>query len=107
MVCFVFRYTETYKPFNYLLCDEADKFVKKFISRERPLTDYVTQIKKLKQMEDEVASMPVEVPMHLFLLDCHNINQVSDSYTCLNEAKYAIHTCLNVGVKSSFTCFLI
>ena len=72
----LYRYTETYQPFLYLLSKDADKFVDKFISRERPLTEYVKQIEKLKDMSSRVASLPVFVPMHLFLLDCTVLNQV-------------------------------
>ena len=84
---FAFRYTETYEPFTYLLSPEADRFTDKFISRKKPLTDYVVQIEKLKDMASRIGSLPVLVPMHFFLLDCtvlHKVNCVPTVYTKVN-----------------------
>lgn len=74
MIC---RYVSVYEPYKYLLSKEADISVAKFISKERPLREYVREIEKLKTMGSQVASLPIFVPMHLFLFDCHKINKVS------------------------------
>ena len=73
---FLFRYTEVYEPYKYLLSNDADRFVEKFISKERSLRENVKEIEKLKKMASEIGSMPVFVPMNLFLLDCNGINKV-------------------------------
>ncbi len=70
------RYTNVYEPFSYLLTKDADRFVDKFITKQHSLLEYVKEIEKLKDMASTVASLPIAVPMHLFLLDCHKINQV-------------------------------
>ena len=72
----VCRYTETYDPFTYLLSHDADKFVDKFISREKPLHEYVKQVEKLKDMASRIGSLPELVPMHFFLLDCTVLHKV-------------------------------
>ena len=74
----LYRYTSKYSPYKYLLTSEADRHMEKFISRERPLREYVKEIEKLNKMADEIGSFPVFVPMHLFLLDCSHINEVKD-----------------------------
>ncbi|XP_071960977.1 dynein axonemal heavy chain 3-like [Antedon mediterranea] len=68
------RYTSVYQPFEYLLSKQSDVKVEKFVNKEQHLRDYVREIEKLKTMADEAALLPVFVPMHLFLLDCNNIN---------------------------------
>ena len=59
-----------------LLSPETDEHIQKFVSRERPLREYVKEIEKMKNMASEIASLPVYVPMHFFLLDCTGINLV-------------------------------
>ena len=66
-----------YEPYKFLLTKGADVQVEKFISKERPLREYVQEIEKMKKMASEIASLPVYVPMHLFLLDCTHFNEVS------------------------------
>ena len=65
-----------YRPYRHLLQKDSEKFVDKFISKERSLPEYVREIEKLKKMTSNLASLPVLVPMHFFLLDCQKINQV-------------------------------
>lgn len=65
-----------YKPYQYLLSRDADGSMKKFVSKGKPLKDYVREIEKLKKMASEIASFPVYIPMHLFLLNCRQINEV-------------------------------
>ncbi|XP_055958183.1 dynein axonemal heavy chain 3 [Patella vulgata] len=69
------KYKTVYEPYKYLLSNEADQTVHKFISRERPLRTYVQEIEKLRKMVSEVGSLPVLVPMHLFHLNCDHINK--------------------------------
>ncbi|ELT89912.1 hypothetical protein CAPTEDRAFT_157693, partial [Capitella teleta] len=64
-----------YKPYQYLLSRDADGSMKKFVSKGKPLKDYVREIEKLKKMASEIASFPVYIPMHLFLLNCRQINE--------------------------------
>ena len=71
-----FSYTKTYSSFSYLLSKDADSQIDKFIKREKPLRDYIKEIEKQKKMAWEVGSLPIYVPMHLFMLDCSLINQV-------------------------------
>ena len=66
-----------YKPYVVLLSPDIDRQIEKFISRERPLREYVKEIERMKNMASEIASLPVYVPMHFFLLDCTGINMVS------------------------------
>ena len=60
-----------------LLSADIDRHIEKFISKERPLREYVKEIDRMKNMASEIASLPVYVPMHFFLLDCTGINSVS------------------------------
>ncbi|ESO88893.1 hypothetical protein LOTGIDRAFT_125424 [Lottia gigantea] len=69
------KYETVYEPYKYLLSTDSDQTVHKFISKERPLRMYVQEIEKLRRMISEVGSLPVLVPMHLFHLDCTNINE--------------------------------
>ena len=81
MECMYFfepRYKSTYDPYKYLLTREVDKYFDKFVNKERTLREYVKEIEKLKRMASEIASLPVFIPMHLFLLDCTNFNQVKN-----------------------------
>ncbi|XP_070559259.1 dynein axonemal heavy chain 3-like isoform X5 [Ptychodera flava] len=68
------RYQSEYVPYQYLLSKDSDIQVEKFISRDQHLRNYVREIEKLKTMALEIGSLPVYVPMHLFLLDCNDIN---------------------------------
>ncbi|XP_077987554.1 dynein axonemal heavy chain 3-like isoform X2 [Glandiceps talaboti] len=68
------RYQCEYEPYQYLLSRDSDARVEKFIGKEQHLRDYVREIERLKQMASELGSLPVYVPMHLFLLDCNDIN---------------------------------
>ena len=70
------RFKMVYAPYAYLLKASSDQQVEKFVSKEQHLRDYVREIEKLKKMADEVALFPLWVPMHLFQLDCNNINSV-------------------------------
>ena len=65
-----------YDPYKYLFSKDADLIVHKFISKDRSLREYVKEIEKLKHMASDVGSLPVFIPMHLFLLDCNSLNQV-------------------------------
>ncbi|KAL3852322.1 hypothetical protein ACJMK2_015979 [Sinanodonta woodiana] len=69
------KYVSVYEPYKHLLSYEADEKVKKFISRDRPLREYVKEIERLKKMASDIASFPVYIPMHFFLLDCTEFNQ--------------------------------
>ena len=66
-----------YDPYRYLFAKETDHKVEKFVSRDRSLREYTMEIEKVKTMASEVASLPVFVPMHFFLLDCTQLNQVN------------------------------
>ncbi|XP_033642613.1 dynein heavy chain 3, axonemal-like [Asterias rubens] len=68
------RYKSVYEPYSYLLTNASDVKVEKFVSKEQHLRDYVREIENIKAMAREVASLPVYVPMHVFVLDCNNIN---------------------------------
>ncbi|XP_064633532.1 dynein axonemal heavy chain 3-like isoform X2 [Lineus longissimus] len=69
------HYASIYNPYKYLLTKEADRRVDKFINKERHLRDYVREIENLKKMASDIGSMPVYVPMHLFLLDCDTFHE--------------------------------
>lgn len=62
------------------MSDDSKAKVQKFIQRDKSLREYVNEIEKLKKLKSEVASLPVLIPMHLFLLDCTKINKVSGIY---------------------------
>jgi len=66
----------TYEPFKHLMTRAADMFVSKFISKERSLRDYRREIDKLYKMAADIAKLPVHIPMHFFLLDCNQLNEV-------------------------------
>lgn len=74
---FLHRYKAVYEKFRILFTQETEMQVQKFISRERPLHEYVNNIEKYKAMASEVGSLPVYIPMFFFLLDCTSLNQVS------------------------------
>lgn len=76
LVMSISRYTSVYKPYMLLLSNDIDRYVEKFISKERPLREYVREIERMKKMASEIASLPVYVPMHFFMLDCNGINAV-------------------------------
>ncbi|XP_067685210.1 dynein axonemal heavy chain 3-like [Haliotis asinina] len=69
------KYKSTYEPYKYLLSTNADTFTNKFVSRDHSLREYVREIEKLKKMASEIGSLPVLIPMHLFLLNCTHINK--------------------------------
>ncbi|XP_064605237.1 dynein axonemal heavy chain 3-like isoform X2 [Liolophura sinensis] len=69
------KYKSVYEPYHDLLSKETDVRVEKFISLEHPLRNYVREIERLKLMASEIASLPVYVPMHFFLVDCSHLNQ--------------------------------
>lgn len=90
-----------YGPYRYLFAKDTEGIITKFISRERPLQDYVAAIERLKKMASEIASLPVYVPMHLFLLDCSKLNQVNEINSCgclyfsqLFKRKFIIKYCI-------------
>ena len=58
------------------MSDDSKTKVQRFIQRDKSLREYVNEIEKLKKLKSEVASLPVLIPMHLFLLDCTKINEV-------------------------------
>ena len=74
-----YRYISVYEPYSYLLSVMSDLRVEKFVSKEQHLRDYVREIERLKDMASQIGSLPVFVPMHLFMLDCNDINSVSCS----------------------------
>ncbi|XP_076804480.1 dynein axonemal heavy chain 3-like isoform X3 [Clavelina lepadiformis] len=70
------RYRGVYEPiYGHLLNGKTDRKVQQFIEREPPLRSYVKELEKLKAMARSTSSLPVNVPMHLFLLDCKQLNQ--------------------------------
>ncbi|XP_041348477.1 dynein heavy chain 3, axonemal-like isoform X2 [Gigantopelta aegis] len=69
------RYKTVYDRYKYLLSRDAEATIQKFISKDRSLSEYMREIEKLKLVASEVGSLPVFVPMHLFLLDCNQLNQ--------------------------------
>nr|XP_054750956.1 dynein axonemal heavy chain 3-like isoform X12 [Lytechinus pictus] len=68
------RFKMVYAPYAYLLKSSSDSQVEKFVSKDQHLRDYVREIEKLKKMAAEVGLFPLNVPMHLFQLDCTDIN---------------------------------
>ncbi|CAH1783206.1 unnamed protein product, partial [Owenia fusiformis] len=68
------KYVEVYEPYTYLLKNATDKYYEKFITKDKSLREYMKEIEKLKKTADEIGSLPVYVPMHLFRLDCHGLN---------------------------------
>lgn len=102
--CYLFiliSYMAVYGPYRYLFAKDTEGIITKFISRERPLQDYVAAIERLKKMASEIASLPVYVPMHLFLLDCSKLNQVNEINSCgclyfsqLFKRKFIIKYCI-------------
>ena len=79
------RYMSVYKPFSYLLRRDSDRAMEKFIHKGHPLRDYRKELERLKHMESSVASLPVYVPMNVFLLDCSHINKVGVwAYICVH-----------------------
>ncbi|XP_052058680.1 dynein axonemal heavy chain 3-like isoform X1 [Mytilus californianus] len=69
------KYKATYKPYLHLVSDDSKTKVQRFIHRDKSLREYVAEIEKLKKLKSEVSSLPVLIPMHLFLLDCTKINK--------------------------------
>ena len=67
-----------YEPiYNYLLNARTADKVAEFIKREPPLRSYVKELEKLRSMTRSISSLYIHVSMHLFLLDCEELNQVS------------------------------
>ena len=91
------RYQNAYDPYKYLFAKETDQIVQKFVSRDRSLREYSKEIEKLKAMASEVASLPVFIPMHFFLLDCTELNQVNIT---IMFACYCVFVCVCVCVLS-------
>ncbi|XP_030856161.1 dynein heavy chain 3, axonemal-like [Strongylocentrotus purpuratus] len=69
------RFKMVYAPYAYLLKSSSDSQVEKFVNKDQHLRDYVREIEKLKKMAAEVGLFPLNVPMHLFELDCTDINR--------------------------------
>nr|XP_026694595.1 dynein heavy chain 3, axonemal isoform X2 [Ciona intestinalis] len=70
------RYRAVYEPtYNHLLKSQTDSKVASFLEREPPLRSYVKELEKLRSMSSSIGSLPVYIPMHLFLLDCKELNQ--------------------------------
>ena len=82
-----------------LLSTDIDQHIEKFISKERPLREYVIEIERMKNMASEIASLPVYVPMHFFLLDCTGINLVS---TRIQPHPYIPHTYKTIPFHTHF-----
>lgn len=70
-----------YEPYHYLLTKQADEFVSKLITKEKPLKDLIKEIERLKKMANEIGSLPPYAPMHYYWIDC----------TKLHEVTFAIH----------------
>ncbi|XP_066284547.1 dynein axonemal heavy chain 3-like isoform X3 [Branchiostoma lanceolatum] len=68
-------YRSVYWPYKYLLSKDSDSKVQTFIMKGPPLRYYVQEIEKLKTMAWDLGSFSIYVPMHLFLLDCTDLNQ--------------------------------
>lgn len=84
-----------YEPdYFHLLNAQTDHKVAHFIEREPPLRSYVKELEKLRAMSKSVGSLAVHVPMHLFLLDCEDLNQVRfESYFCAVFLERVIRKC--------------
>ncbi len=86
-----FSYTAVYEAYLPLLSQEIDKQIERFTSQEHPLKDYVRDVERMKKMASDVASLPVYIPMHFFLLDCTRINEVC------SEAVPSLHSGAKAG----------
>lgn len=60
----------------YLLKKESMQHANKFISREKPLREYVKELEKYKTMISGISSLPVYVPLNFYLLDCSRFHKV-------------------------------
>lgn len=69
-------YQKTYDAYNYLLSNQCDDDIEKFLRKERSLEEFRTKIDHLKELIAKIVVMPINVPMNLFLIDCSIINQV-------------------------------
>ncbi|KAK6993742.1 dynein heavy chain 3 axonemal, partial [Biomphalaria glabrata] len=69
------KYKSVYETFKYLYTKETESQVQHYVTGDHPLKEYRTVIEKLKQMAWDIGSLPVYIPLHLFLLDCTHINQ--------------------------------
>ncbi len=66
-----------YDPFKYLLTADSENRANRFVTKSRSLREYVAEIERLKKSASDLQSLPLLVPLNLFVIDCQKINEVS------------------------------
>ncbi|XP_043943753.1 dynein axonemal heavy chain 3-like [Protopterus annectens] len=70
------RYFKVYEPYKYLLSLETEITFQKYANKEPLLLrDCRRELDRLKKIADDLASLPVFIPMELLLLNCSEITQ--------------------------------
>lgn len=76
------KYIETYDNYIYMLKQTTETRIKKFVGkRDKTLRDFRKEIEILKNLINEIALLPIVIPMHLFSLDCNRVNGVNIIYS--------------------------
>jgi len=68
-------YRSVYKTYQHLLTQEAENNTDQFLRGEHDLLEYQRAIEKHKSLTDQVMTLIVIVPMHLFELNCSKMNK--------------------------------
>jgi len=69
-------YKSTYSPFKYLLSNDCENDVEKFLKKERSIKECKKQLDHLLSFKDKAYDLSAYVPMNLYLIDCTKINEV-------------------------------
>ncbi|CAH2277605.1 Hypothetical predicted protein [Pelobates cultripes] len=75
------RYSMVYKPFFHQLSPLMEKRLEKLINKDVNLGVYGREIDCMKKLASDLASLPVNVPMEMLLMDCSEINQLMIDHT--------------------------
>jgi hypothetical protein len=69
-------YKSTYSPFKYLLSNDCENDVEKFLKKERSIKECKKQLDYLLSFKDKAYDLSAHVAMNLYLIDCTKINEV-------------------------------
>ncbi|ELW62513.1 Dynein heavy chain 3, axonemal [Tupaia chinensis] len=69
-----YKYLNVYKKYDDLLDNTAEQNITAFLKENHEIDDFVTRINSIKKRRNEIASMPITVPLAMFCLDTMFLN---------------------------------
>jgi hypothetical protein len=70
------RFLNTYEQFKYLYTFECQQDISQFMLKEKNISHFEGKIKYLKNLIEDIRSLPDTISMNLFLVNCSEVNQV-------------------------------